>query len=516
MPDVRYKIKQTVSHIALRLSQMPSDSIEPFADNWAYLRAELGWLDRVLSTAIARQRQETKVVDRVARTRGDRVTSHWWKGLVTLEGETAYDSPADDPRRRSTSTKASYQQQLEAKIQISQQRGILLGLPLLCDRLQLSVLEKNLVLMALAPEISRRYARLYNYLQETEQAGASGLPTVDLLLRLLCRTDAEWRSLRTALTDESTLLKYHLLELRSSQTAPLLAHLVKLPDPLVNYLLADRPESDFLDTLLIPTPYSPLPTPLTPLPTPPQNFWTHLILPPSLLENLHHLCYRVKFAHQVDEDWGFASTGTPSTAGTIALLVGAPGTGKTLAARAIAQTLQSPLVCVDLAQVPLEDVPQLIQAVAAQAPIVLLLKSAHLWLGRTTLLSPSVVQQFLALRQQHDGITLLSTHHKQSLAAHWRRQLTPLLDFPLPDRTTRLKLWQQAFPAQTPLNTDIDWHGLAQQFAFSGGEISAIARDAAIDAAATESSVTMQHLIQACERGKGRGQRAEGRRRDEG
>ncbi|XGV98185.1 MAG: hypothetical protein ACAF41_04470 [Leptolyngbya sp. BL-A-14] len=247
---------------------MPSDSIEPFADNWAYLRAELNWLDRVLSLAIARQRQETKVIDRAARSRGDRVTSHWWKGLVTLEGETAYDSPADNPRRRSTLAKASYQQQLEAKIQATHQRGIPLGLPLLCQHLQLSLPEKQLVLMALAPEISRRYARLYNYLQETEQPGATGLPTVDLILRLLCRTDAEWRSLRSSLTTDSALLKQHLLALRSPQTAPLLAHFIKLSDPLVNYLLAEQPTSDALKTLLHPAPYPLNPAPyLSPSPS---------------------------------------------------------------------------------------------------------------------------------------------------------------------------------------------------------------------------------------------------------
>ena len=97
---------------------MQSDSIEPFFDNWAYLKAELLWLDRLLGMAIARQRQDTKVVDRAARSRVDRVTSHWWKGLVTLEGETSYDSPAEHPRGRSTAAKGSYQQQLEAKLRL--------------------------------------------------------------------------------------------------------------------------------------------------------------------------------------------------------------------------------------------------------------------------------------------------------------------------------------------------------------------------------------------------------------
>lgn len=499
---------------------MPSDSIEPFADNWAYLRAELGWLDRILSIAIARQRQETKVIDRVARSRSDRVTSHWWKGLVTLEGETAYDSPAEHSRRRSPAAKASYQQQLETKIQASQQQGILLGLPLLCDRLQLSVPEKNVVLMALAPEISRRYARLYNYLQETEQSDATGLPTVDLLLRLLCRTDAEWRSLRSSLTRDSVLIRHHLLELRSSQTAPLLTHLVKLPDPLVNYLLADRPARDRLDTLLNYTPDTSLPVLLSPLSSPPsllpspaQPLWSTLLLPPSLLTDLHHLCHRVQFAQQVDDDWGFTSDASTSTAGTIALLVGAPGTGKTLAARAIAQTLQTPLTCVDLAQVPLGEVPQLIQEITVQSPTVLLLKAAHVWFSQTAELSPTVVHQFLALRHRHSGITLLSVQHKQRIAAHWRRQITPLLELPLPDQATRLKLWQQALPTQVPLDANIDWDRLARQFVLTGGAITTIAREAAIDAAAANSNVTMHHLLQACERVKGT---RKGRMRDEG
>jgi hypothetical protein len=119
--------------------------------------------------------------------------AYWWKGLISIEGEVAGDSPADTARRRST-VKLSYQQQMESRIQATTQKGITLGLPALCQRLQLTTFEKNLVLMALAPEISRRYGRIYNYLQDTEQAG--GLPTFDLILRLLCRNDVEWRSAR--------------------------------------------------------------------------------------------------------------------------------------------------------------------------------------------------------------------------------------------------------------------------------------------------------------------------------
>ena len=34
--------------------------VQPFADNWSYLKAELAWLDRVLMRSLAKQRQTIK------------------------------------------------------------------------------------------------------------------------------------------------------------------------------------------------------------------------------------------------------------------------------------------------------------------------------------------------------------------------------------------------------------------------------------------------------------------------
>lgn len=72
--------------------------------------------------------------------------------------------------------------------------------------------------MALAPEVSRRYGKLYNFLQEAHQSSASGLPTVDLLLRLLCRNDGEWRSARLAFAADATLVQRDILRLPTSST----------------------------------------------------------------------------------------------------------------------------------------------------------------------------------------------------------------------------------------------------------------------------------------------------------
>jgi hypothetical protein len=339
---------------------MHNDSVDRFADNWAYLRTELTWLDRVLSLAVAKQRKDSKEIDRVARTRVDLVTSHWWKGLISLDEDISYDSPAEMLRHRTSKTAASFQQHLAARILASQQQGIVLGIPSLCTRLHLSLFEKNLVLMALAPEINRRYGRLYNYLQETEQPGASGLPSVDLILRILCRNDAEWKTARLSLSLNSTLVHYGLIKFQIEQPQPLLTRLVKLSDPLVDYLLTDEPSSEALERLL----QSPIAHPQTSVhlqsgasallqsrsSSKADDLWSSLVLPDFLVLSLQHLCQRMQYAAQVDALWQsqIAANRASSLPGAIALLTGMTGTGKTTAARAIAQTLQTPLYYADL------------------------------------------------------------------------------------------------------------------------------------------------------------------------
>lgn len=485
---------------------MNLDRVEPFPDNWTYLRAELNWLDRLLSLAVARQRKDTKEVERVSRSRADRVTSHWWKGLISLDGEISYDSPADD-RRKPTQTKGNYQQQLEAKIQVSQKQGVWLGLPALCQKLQLTGFEKNLVLMALAPEINRRYGRMYHYLQEADQASTTELPTVDLILRIFCRTDAEWKAARHTLTTRSILVQQGLVELISLEVAPLLARSVKLSDIFVNYLLAEQPTSlavHLRPASLLKSTSAP---PIIALqtwhpPTASTSGWADLVLPSTLLNQLQHLCDRVQLAQQVDKDWGFQSSEPllqpMATPGSIVLLVGEAGTGRTTAARAIAQTLKVPLFFADLALLKPTDFPQLLQEIGQQAPTVLLLKSAQCWFSRTSALSEPEINQFLAQQRQAARITLLSIQSSQPIKSRWRKQMHASLEFSVPNASSRLRLWQQAIPTEVPL-AEIDWQWLAQQFVLTGGAIRTIAREAAIYAASQGEPLGMNHLIGICQ-----------------
>lgn len=443
---------------------------EPFLDNWAYLKVELNWLERLLLTAVARQRKDTKTIERISQTKADRVTSHWWKGVVNFEEVIASDSPAE--RRKSAPT-ASYQQQLDARIQASWQKGIGLALPILCDRLELNVFEKNAILIALAPEVHRRYAQMYGYLQTGEDTPER--PTIDLVLRLLCRTDAEWRIARSSFLSSSRLMQSGLMTVEEPDQLFLMRSL-KLSEACVNYLLSDAADFMELEELLEPqvSDVFARSVPRTPI---------ELVLPDPVLEQLQQICNQIQFTPQL-KAWGFRQL-----PGVNALFIGAPGTGKTLSVQWIAQQLEMPLTEIDLAIV--DHPAALIEDLIAEPPMVLLIKSAERWLKRS-----APIEKVIELINSRRTFTCFSVRHRIAMPIALRSRFQFTIELPKPDAMARVQLWKQAFPAETPLS-EFDWQTLAKQHRLTGGEIQAIAKAAAIQALSQEASeITLDHILQ--------------------
>lgn len=462
---------------------MASDRTTPFTDNWGYLRTEFNWLDRILRLAVAKRQRERKAIDRVAKTPGDRASSDWWKGLVTLDGTVGRDEIGKLEVFAHKSQGLNYQQQLEEKIQASQEQGIILGLPMLCDRAALSVFEKHLVLASLAPEVNQRYSRLYQYLQDDPE---SHLPTVDLILRLFCRGDRQWRDARMLLTSTSVLTQLGLVIFCPPDSETFLHRRVKLAPSLINYLLADRPDEQRLSSLLHPTREALKIKFYTP-----QTSWSDLIITSDLRENLRYMAYRYRH-HPGTELRGIAP-------GQITVFSGTSGTGKTTATEAIATEVNQAIAQVDLQLCP-DPRAGLSDLQALKAPIVLI-KSAHLWL-KPGMQRP--VYRFLRDRQQHLGITILSLDpaYQGSVGLQkWLREglVEQSLAFPIPGVGDRLQLWKQAFPPEIAISSSIDWEEVAQRWQLTGGQIQAIAHKASIFATleSPETPITLEHLQRA-------------------
>jgi hypothetical protein len=474
---------------------MSSNGVQPFENNWAYLKTELRWLDRMLMMAVARKRQDDKAVHRVSSATVDEITSHWWKGIITVNrGIDDREGPPPKRPPQATPNQASYSQQLQLRVQASQQASIVLALPLLRDRLQLSEVEKNMVLMAIAPEINRRYGRLYDYLQEEEGALAD-LPTVDLCLRLLCRNDQDWQQARARLTADHSLVNRGLLEWIGDEDGTLLSQQVRVSDDLANFLLADYPGSAALDALLASSaqdsaappaiatthPASTDFVPLTvtsdqPMSADPATasspaiapVWYDLVLPKSVIRQLQYLGRQAISRHH--------ETAIP---GFMVLLVGAPGTGNTTAAQASASDMQVPLSSIELETLTPEDYPDSLTASPSETSNLLLLKQGELWFGRQSQVETPWLHQWWQWRQQF-GLTLVVTTAAHKILPHWRQKFDAVLTLPRPNAKARQQLWERAFSPKIKTH-QLDWQAISQQLPLTGGEISTLAQTIELD-----------------------------------
>jgi hypothetical protein len=494
-------------------------AVEAFANNWAYLKVELNSLERLILTAVARQKKDQKEADRLLRTPADRAAQHWFQGIITnLEGPIGYDSPPPaKPAKPQT-----YNQQLETRLQATQQTGKLLALPALCDRLKLTNYEKNLILLSIAPEIHRRYAKLYEYLN----GNGSHLLTVDLSLRLLCRNDQEWRMARSRLKSDAPLCHYGLIDLLAHNDRAFLQHSIRLSADLVNYLLADQTVPEDVDRLLgeggadaaiaplfAASPIVPetsqvpdLPSALaTAHPTPlwatvsnslqsfaDGRFAGHLVLPETLRSALQSIAQELKLGQVIDQDWGFEAWQGKPMSGQFVLMVGPSGTGKTAAAAAIAQFANLPLMQIDLAQ-PL-DLEILCQQLQTASVPILLVRNADRWLSRSAVVSQSEMIQFCQLRSTSGGLTIFTMRRSVALPQFWRQQLTQTLTFAKPNAHDRAQIWRSAFPPQVTLDDAIDWAEVAGH-ALTGGEIMQVARSAALLALAEQGAATAELCV---------------------
>ncbi len=239
----------------------------------------------------------------------------------------------------------------------------------------------------------------------------------------------------------------------------------------------------------------------------PEVPWESLVLPPGQLDQLRALTSSVRHRSTVLDTWGFADR-LGRGLGTTALFAGPSGTGKTLAAEAIATELRLDLVQVDLSQVVSkyigETEKQLAQLfdTAEDGGMVLLFDEADALFGKRSEVKDShdryanlEVGYLLQRLESFAGLAVLTTNARGSLDQAFTRRLSAVVTFPYPDRAARLQMWQQMLPEAAP-REDCDFARLADAD-LSGGGIASAALQAAYLAANDCGTITMDHLHQA-------------------
>jgi hypothetical protein len=243
--------------------------------------------------------------------------------------------------------------------------------------------------------------------------------------------------------------------------------------------------------------------------------WDRLVLTGDAGEQLRDAVARLDVQAQVLDDWGMRHRARADR-GVRLLFTGPPGTGKSLAAEVVATAAGTDLLVVDVSRVVSKWLGETEKNLAAAFDIaqrtqaVLFLDEADVTFGTRTEISDAqdryanLETAYLLQRlDSFDGLAVLATNLRQNIDAAFVRRMDFVIDFPLPDEDSRLKLWKLHLPPER-LGDGVDLAALARRYPVPGGWIRNAAIAAAFLAARDGSAIDGEHLEAAMDREYGK------------
>ncbi len=237
-----------------------------------------------------------------------------------------------------------------------------------------------------------------------------------------------------------------------------------------------------------------------------------LVLPPEPLAMLRELVARARHRQRVYDDWGLRRGGGRGE-GIAALFGGESGTGKTMAAEAVAGVLGLDLYTVNLATVVdkyIGETEKNLERIFTEAEGVngvLFFDEADALFGKRSDVSDAKdryanveVAYLLQRMEQFDGIAILATNLRGNVDDAFTRRLAVMVDFPVPDEVQRRRLWERSLGPKISRSPDLDLDFLAHSFQLCGGSIRNVVVTAAFLAADAGTPVGMSELTRAVER----------------
>lgn len=221
-----------------------------------------------------------------------------------------------------------------------------------------------------------------------------------------------------------------------------------------------------------------------------------LIVPDAVRSRIELALRQLDHHKVLYEDWNLKKI-DPHRKGTAINLYGHPGTGKSLAAEAIAHHRGQPLIDVDYAQIESKyvgDTPKNIIACFAAAGregAVLVFNEADSILGSrlsdvTQSADHSVnVSRAVMLSQldRFSGLVIFTTNFPRNYDAAFVRRILAHVRFDLPDTVTRRRLWEALIPPELPGAAALDFDVLAERSdGLAGGDMANVIMAAAATA----------------------------------
>jgi len=193
---------------------------------------------------------------------------------------------------------------------------------------------------------------------------------------------------------------------------------------------------------------------------------------------------------------------------------GQPGTGKTLAAHAVASYLKKPILTASYAQIESKyvgdgskNVEAVFHAAQRDNAILFIDESDSLLSRRLVDVTQGAEQAINSMRSQlliclenYQGIVIFSTNLIENYDRGFETRMRHI-HFPMPDHKSRVQLWKRHLPEELPCAPDVDPEDLAGMEDVCGRDIKNAVIDAALRSARKGGSqITKHDLIEAVTR----------------
>jgi len=241
----------------------------------------------------------------------------------------------------------------------------------------------------------------------------------------------------------------------------------------------------------------------------PRRSFDDVILPPATRQSLEQALTHVTRHDLIFNRWGLGER-HPTSLALAFNFAGAPGTGKTICAEAIAHALGRRLLIVRYAEVEsmwMGETPKNIVAafrLARKENAVLLFDEADAIASRrSSSLDHSMVREnntvisvLLQELERFTGVVIFATNLAANFDPAFERRIRTHVLFEMPGVGEREQIWRVQMHPRTPLASDVDFRTLAQQFEASGGDIRNAVLKAAQAAAAEPGSDAFKAIHQ--------------------
>ncbi|NLW46383.1 MAG: ATP-binding protein [Firmicutes bacterium] len=331
--------------------------------------------------------------------------------------------------------------------ELSVKANIYLALPRLAHLFNLTPFEEQTIVICLAPELDRKYDKLFAYLQDDVTLKK---PSIDLVLKLLCNTEEQRISARSAFYSEAPLFKYNLILIDQSPSTilatPMISRRIKLDNRITDYLLG----FDWIDSRITP-------------------FVKRITFDSSIATVFSEPQPQIRqfVVGKLDQ---FILTGEK----LFLYFYGPVGSGKKLQTISICRELQLPLLMVDLQALSSNEISfsESIEIIGREAA----LQQAALCFNYFQCLfeeeneNRSYPEEMLRVVRTYSPLTFIIGNSFWRPEELGEKEIFIDVEFTIPDERNRQEFWK-LFADDYQIQNGLDFSELAAKFRFTPGQI---------------------------------------------